>query len=145
MNVRFFAVLACAAAAGCQSPPELKVDHGYVRLGTMPSRPSAGYFTIHGGPTATTLIAVNSPVAVKSELHESMTAGGMSTMKPLGDLKIPALSTTEFKPGGKHLMLFDMNPGIKPGRPITLTFTFSDGSRMQRKAWAIAAGDPAPK
>lgn len=144
MNVRFLTVLAGLSVAGCQSPPELKVDHGYVRLGTLPSRPSAGYFTIHGGPTATTLIAVNSPVAVKSELHESMTAGGMATMKPLGDLPIPALSTTVFKPGGKHLMLFDMNPGIKPGRPITLTFTFSDGRRIDALVPTIAPGAPAP-
>ncbi|MET3825821.1 MULTISPECIES: copper chaperone PCu(A)C [Sphingomonas] len=144
MNWRIFTVFPLAGLAACHEPPTLSVDHGYVRLGTMPSRPSAGYFTIHGGPTETTLIAVNSPVAVKSELHESMTAGGMATMKPLGDLKIPALSTTEFKPGGKHLMLFDMNPGIKPGRPITLTFTFSDGRRIDSLVPTIAPGAPAP-
>ena len=144
MRARFFAVLSGLALAACHAPPELSIDHGYVRLGTQPSRPSAGYFTIHGGTQATTLIAVNSPVAVKSELHESMTAGGMSSMKPLGDLPIPANSTIAFKPGGKHLMLFDINPGIKPGRAITLTFTFANGRRIDVQVPTIAPGAPAP-
>lgn len=144
MRRRLFAVFLPIGLAACHSPPELKIDHGYVRLGAVPTRPSAGYFTIHGGTVATTLIAVSTPVGVKSELHESMTAGGMSTMKPLGDLRIPAGSTTVFKPGGKHLMIFDINPGIKPGRAITLTFTFADGRRIDTLVPTIAPGAPAP-
>ncbi|MCH3005825.1 copper chaperone PCu(A)C, partial [Listeria monocytogenes] len=53
-------------------------------------------------------------------------------------------STTVFKPGGKHVMLFDMTPGIKPGRAVTLTFTFSNNQRVLYDAPTIAAGAPAP-
>lgn len=132
------------ALGGCSQPPVLSVDNGYIRLAAVPSRPAAAYFTIHGGPSATTLLSVSSDVSVKSELHESMSAHGMATMQPIGDLPIPAASTTVFKPGGKHLMLFDMNPGIKPGRKVTLTFTFANNQRVLYDAPTIAAGDPAP-
>ncbi|MFA6122851.1 MAG: copper chaperone PCu(A)C [Sphingomonas sp.] len=129
---------------GCSHPPVLSVDKGYIRLAAIPSRPAAAYFTIHGGPADTTLLSVSSDVSVKSELHESMMSGNMATMQPIGDLAIPAASTTVFKPGGKHLMLFDMNPGIKPGRAVTLTFTFSNNQRVLYDAPTIAAGAPAP-
>ncbi len=31
---------------------------------------------------------------------------------------IPAGGKVEFKPGGRHAMLFGMNPAIKPGMPV---------------------------
>ena len=56
------------------------------------------------------------------------------------------MTDVAFAPGGKHVMLFDMNPGIVPGgRPVLLTLSFADGSRVSRKADVLAAGDPAPE
>ena len=142
--MRKILVAAALAVGGCSQPPVLSVDKGYVRLAAIPSRPAVAYFTIHGGTADTTLLSVSSDVSVESELHESMTSGNMATMKPIGDLAIPAASTTVFKPGGKHVMLFDMNPGIKAGRAVTLTFTFSNNQRVLYDAPTIAAGAPAP-
>ena len=130
-----------ACSAG---PPTLSVDKGYIRLAAVPSRPAVAYFTIHGGTSDTTLIAVSSEVSVKNELHESMKAGDMTSMKPLEDVPIRSGSTVAFKPGGKHVMLFDMNPGVKPGRVVTLTATFSNNQRILLDAPTIAAGAPAP-
>ena len=42
-------------------------------------------------------------------------------------------------------VLFDVNPGIKPGSTMNFTFTFADGERILQTAGVIAAGDPAPK
>jgi len=69
----------------------------------------------------------------------------MSAMKPIDHLPLPAGGTIAFAPGGKHLMLYDVNPEIAPGRTLALTFTFSDGTRLQYPALVIAAGDAAPK
>ena len=139
----------CAAsllllAACSQPPPALSIDKGYIRLNAVPSRPAVAYFTIHGGTSEVTLLSITSPVSVKSELHQSMTSGNMATMAPIGDFPVRAGSSNVFAPGGKHLMLFDMNPGVKPGRVIPLTFTFSNGQRIDYRATAIAAGAPAP-
>lgn len=137
-------VVALALGACGGGPPKLSVDKGYIRLAAVPSRPAVAYFTIHGGTADTTLIAVSSDVSIKNELHQSMQSGGMAAMKPLGDVPIPAGSTVAFVPGGKHLMLFDMNPGIKPGRAVTLTFTFANNQRIEFDAPTIAAGAPPP-
>jgi copper(I)-binding protein len=40
-------------------------------------------------------------------------------------------------------MLVDLNRGITPGKTVTLTFTFADGTRLLRRAEAVAANAPA--
>ncbi len=142
---RRFLSVALLSLAGCtQPPPALSVDKGYIRLNAVPSRPAVAYFTIHGGTSDVTLLSVSTPVSVKSELHESMNHAGMAMMKPIGDFPVRAGSTNVFAPGGKHLMVFDMNPGIKPGRAVKLTFTFSNNQRIDLGVPTIAAGAPAP-
>jgi copper(I)-binding protein len=138
-------LLALLALTGCEPPREIHVSDGYVRLGAVPGRPAAAYFELHGGATDATLISVISDVAIKAEMHESMQSGSMSSMKPIDHIPLPAGKDVIFAPGGKHVMLFDVNPVIKPGGVVPLTLTFADGQRVQYRAGAIAAGDPAPK
>ena len=77
-----------------------------------------------------------------------MKAGGPNgamTMDAMQQVSVPALKTVVFAPGGKHVMLFDVDPSVKPGGQITVTLTFSDGLRIQQQADVVGAGDPAPK
>ena len=138
--------LAAVTLVSCGKPKPLYVDHAWVRLAAIPSNPAAAYFNIHGGPTDQTLISVTTDVAIKAEMHQTaMTGANMTTMKPLANLAIPAKTMVPFAPGGRHVMLFDMNPGIKRGSTITLTFAFANGERILQEAGVIGAGDPAPK
>lgn len=130
---------AAAALTGCSGKPTLESADGWVRLAAVPGRPAAAYFTIHGGPKPLKLIGVSSDVAIGSEMHE----GGMA-MKKVDAVEIPAGATVTFQPGGRHVMLYNMNPGVKPGRILSLLLTFSDGTRLRQGARVIAAGDPAP-
>jgi copper(I)-binding protein len=142
--MRFLTLLvALFALAGCQ-PKEIYVSDGYVRLAAVQNHPAVAYFTLHGGETDATLISVSSDVAIRTQMHESMQAGSISSMKPLDHLALPAGSKIEFKPGGKHVMLFDVNPIIVPGRTLPLLFTFADGLRIEYAATVIPAGAPAP-
>ena len=54
-------------------------------------------------------------------------------------------SIVAFAPGGRHVMLFNMNPGIKPGARAMLTFAFADGTRILNNATVVAAGTPVGK
>ena len=69
----------------------------------------------------------------------------MMEMRPLGQLAVPARADTVFKPGGRHVMLFDLNPAIKPPRAVPLLLTFANGQRITINATTVGAGDPAPK
>lgn len=147
---RLLPVLTLMASA-CAGPPDLSVDDAWVRLPAVAGRPGAAYFTVHGGPAQRTLIAVSADYALRAEMHESMgggqgmAGGGMAGMRPLGPVPIPAGEEVRFEPGGRHVMLFGLDAGAKPGMTTLLTLTFRDGSRVYRKARLVGAGDAAPE
>ena len=141
--MRLVALLPPALALGaCSQPKQLYVDHAWVRLPAVRAQPAAAYFTIHGGKADETLIAVSTDVAIRSELHDSMTSGAMT---PAASLAVPAGSTVAFAPGGRHVMLYQLNPAVKPGGKLTLTFTFANGERILQDAAVVDAGAAAPK
>jgi periplasmic copper chaperone A len=129
-----------AATTGCSDPPPLYVDGGYVRLNANPKAPSAAYFTIHGGGQPVTLRGVTTEEAVRLEIHESMTEGGMASMKPVGALDIPAGETVKMEPGGRHIMLWSINPAAIADGKISFTFIFSNGDRILADAVVQKAG-----
>jgi copper(I)-binding protein len=138
-------LMAAAMLAGCGAKAEPEVTGAWVRLPAVAGRPGAAYFTLRAGARAMTLLSVRSPAAVRAEVHESMAGGaGMTTMRPLAQVDVPAGGSVAFAPGGKHVMLFDMNPALKPGGETTLTLAFADGTTLQAKAALKGAGDPAP-
>ena len=144
--MRLIATLApVVLLASCSQPTEIRVENGYVRLPAVAGRPGVAYFTLHGGTEDARLLSVTAPSVIKSELHESMTSGQMSSMAPIANVPLPAKAELTFAPGGKHVMLFDINRSVKPGDTMPLIFTFSNNLKIQYDAPVIAAGAPAPK
>ena len=136
-----FLLAALLSLAGCGKPTALAVDGGWVRLPAVPGRPGAAYFALHGGAADATLIAVATPEARHAELHESM-AGGM---KGLPAVSVAAGASVTFAPGGRHVMLFDLDPKLAPGGTVKLTLSFADGRRLTTDAAIVGAADPAPR
>ena len=145
MRAAVMTLCAALALAGCGQKLETSVTAGWVRLPAVPRQPAAAYFTLNGGPADMTLVNVTCENAIRSEMHESVSVGGRMSMRRIAEVALPAKSHIKFAPGGKHVMLFDLNPAIKPGRAIPLMFTFSNGERIILNAASVAAGDPAPK
>lgn len=137
-------LIAAAALTGCAPEKQLSISDAWVRLAAVEGRPAAGYFTIQGGPQDATLVSVRTDLAVRTELHETRQVEGGMAMESLDQVPVPALQQVRFAPGGKHAMLFGVNPSVQPGTSLTFTFTFADATRIQQKARVIAAGDPAP-
>ena len=140
-------VMAAALLASCQAQPaDPAVTGAWVRLPAVRENPGAAYFTLKGGKDADALVAVSTPIAVRTELHESMEGGEtMMTMTPLKSAAFPAHGTLAFAPGSKHVMLFDVSPHVQPGDMVPLTLSLAGGRQLQVQAKAVAAGDPAPK
>ena len=70
-----------------------------------------------------TLHGIASPRAERIELHETRSEGGMSRMAALERVAVGD-GEVRFEPGGKHAMLFGVDPALKVGDRISLTFTF---------------------
>lgn len=130
------AVLTLASTlAGCdESPESIGLKSGAVVTNPVAGRPSAGYFTLVNGPKDLVLEYARVPLAVRTEMHETLDEGGRMIMKPIDRVRIPANSTLEFKPGGKHLMVFDLDPtATRIGRAV-IQLRFSDGSQIEYNA-----------
>ncbi|WP_423602020.1 copper chaperone PCu(A)C [Sphingomonas sp. MS122] len=134
------AALAATTLAGCQQA-ELGAENAWVRLPAVQGRPGAAYFTVKGGTQATSLVAVSSPAAIRAEIHEMKHDGKMMTMAPVKDVAIAAGERVEFKPGGKHVMLYDLSPEVRAGGTVPLRLAFADGKTIEVKAEVRAAGD----
>ncbi len=130
--------------AGCGQPAEPGASKAWVRLPAVAGRPGAAYFTIRGGAQADTLLAVSTPAALRAELHETLDKGVVKSMQPTRDLPVPANGALEFVPGGRHVMLFDLGPGVKPGTRVPLALAFASGKKLEVQAQVVGAGDPPP-
>jgi copper(I)-binding protein len=130
--------------SACADPIPLYVDSAWIRPSANPETPSAGYFTVHGGPVDVELRGVIADRVQRIEIHESGSEGGMATMKPVDAVKIPAKTVVVFAPGGKHLMMFGVNAREAIDGNIPLTFIFSNGDRIIANAVLQKTGDAAP-
>jgi len=118
---------ALAMTPACQrapSEPRVAVEEAVVTLPAVPGRPGAAYFTLRSNRDGIRLTGVTSPRIGRIELHETMTSGTMSGMRPLASVTLPGDAELEFAPGGRHAMLFDIDPALRVGDRVTLTLTF---------------------
>ncbi len=150
MMARILGWLACVGAvallvvamvtgtAPAAAATAVRVTGATVRLAVVPGRPAAGYFTLTAGPAPVELTGVTSPLA-RVELHGSSGAGGVMRMDRLPAVRVAAGATVAFAPGGRHLMLFGVPPGIRPGATIPLALTFADGAVVTVAATVAAA------
>jgi copper(I)-binding protein len=117
-------VLGGCGAGAAKKDRAIAVERPWVRLAAVAGEPGAAYFRLTGGAEGTSLVSVSSPLVRRIELHESITGGGMASMKKLADVDFAYDGTIEFKPGGRHAMLFGIAPSVKPGGTLPLTFAF---------------------
>lgn len=127
--------------SACGAAPVEKVTDASVRLPAVKGNPGAAYFTLHGGPVENRLVEVASPQAVRAEMHDMVMAGGMMKMTPIeAGVAVPAGGKVAFKSGGKHVMLYDINPKVSAGDDMVLVLTYANGRKIEVNAKAEAAG-----
>jgi copper(I)-binding protein len=108
----------------------LSVSDCWVRALPAPA-PSAGYFVIHnGGAHQVMLTGAASDAFGMVMLHRSIEKGGMSEMKMVHDVPVPAGGALEFKPGGYHAMLEKPVGKLVIGSHIELDLSFDSGAAV---------------
>lgn len=148
MRITFSVALAAAlsALAGC-GPSEpaspIAIEDAEVRLPAVSGRPGAGYFAITARGAGIALTGVTAPGTERVEMHESRKDGGVMRMKAITEVPLTQGVRVAFEPGGKHLMLFGLDPALKAGGTIPLTFSFAGAQPVTVQARLVApGGDP---
>lgn len=122
---------ALAALAGCDANPPANAADGppVIRLPAVPGRPGVAYFVLQHEDGRGALVGVSSPQAARAEMHETMGGRDMSTMRPIA--RVPFENgRIAFAPGGRHVMLFGLDPHLAAGGHAQLSFRFEHGAPL---------------
>ncbi|MCB1384012.1 MAG: copper chaperone PCu(A)C [Notoacmeibacter sp.] len=107
---------------------------GYWARAMLPAQPAAGGFltVTNTGKDDDRLVAVETPRAGRSEIHEMAVIDNVMKMRQLADgLAVPAGSTVELKPGGYHLMFLQVAERFEEGQAVPVVLTFEKAGKVE--------------
>ena len=133
-------------AASCGQPrasSPVEIEDAVVTLPAVPGRPGAAYFTLRSNSGPSRLTGITSPKVGRIELHESMAHGGMMRMEPLAEARFAPDAPLTLAPGGRHAMLFDIDPAVRPGDRLRLDLQLDPAGRLTVDAEVRGPGDVA--
>jgi periplasmic copper chaperone A len=124
------------------------VEHAWARATVEGADVGVVYMSIvNEGPEGDALVSVTSPVSRAAQVHENrVDAQGMTEMRTLDRVEIPAHARIDLKPTARHVMLVDLKKPLiyKSTFPITLVFEKAGVVSVTvtvEKAGAMAHGD----
>ena len=131
---------AAAVAIGPTGAPGIALTEAVIQLPLVSGSPGVAYFTVsqsagsqHSG-SARKLVGVAVDGAGRTEMHQSKTKGGITSMDEVKAVAIEPGKSVAFAPGGYHVMLFDVSKALKPGMTRELTATFDNGDKTTAPA-----------
>lgn len=117
-----------AAQDGAVEAGSLVVSEAWARASIMEGRPAAVFMKIENrGKTGDALVSATTSAAARAELHTHVETDGVMRMEEVPEIKVAAGGSVELKPGGYHVMLFDLPIKLKAGETFPLTVTFKSG------------------
>ncbi len=127
------------AACG-QSAPDVRVTDAWARATAPGQRAGAIYLTIdnRGGPDRLTGVATEQ--AGMAMIHASGNEGGVSRMRMVNAVDLPADGRFELRPGGTHVMLDGLAAPLIEGNRFPLTLRFARSGVRQVEVAVVAPG-----
>jgi copper(I)-binding protein len=118
------------AQTGMAQTGGVEVRNAWARGTPAGAENGAAYLTLQS-PVIDRLTGVSTPVAKKAELHTMRMEGGIMKMRGLDSIDLPAGQPVTLKPGGAHIMLFDLNRPLRAGETFPLTLQFASGGKRE--------------
>jgi copper(I)-binding protein len=138
------AMLSVFSAAAAQAG-DIAVDDPFARASAGPARVGAAFMTLkNSGAAADALVAAESPVAARAELHTHIKDGDVMRMRQVLSIDVPAGGTVSMQPGGLHIMLIDLKEPLKQGETFPLTLTFAKAGTVTVQVPVKSAAEMAP-
>lgn len=120
-------------AAACETIRlgTIEVTNAWSRASVGTARPAVLYLTIrNNGTSDDRLIAIATPMARKSMLHELAVKDGVASMLHVMEIAVPAGATVALEPGGFHGMLVGLTQALKVGETFAVTLTFQEAGQV---------------
>jgi periplasmic copper chaperone A len=117
----------------------IEISEPRVRVPIEGRDQTAAYLTLtNRGQKADSLISASSTDAGKLELHAHIkTDEGMMAMREVKQIAVPAGATIPLSPGGFHIMVKQINDGLKTGDRLPIELTFASGAKASFKLQVV--------
>lgn len=127
--MRSIAVLLLLAAGSAFG--QVRVEKPWARA-TAPGAQVAGAYMVLRNQAAAPdrLVGASSPAAARVELHVHIREGDVMKMRQVPAYDVPANGTFELKPGGAHLMFFNIARPFKEGDRIPVKLKFEKAGEV---------------
>lgn len=135
MTVAFLALSArhvrANEASTAESAMAVSVTNAWARATPPGMSMGAAYLTItNRSRSADVLLGASSPLAGGVEIHRTKLEGGVSRMRPAGEIAIAPGATVQIEPGGLHMMLVGLNGPLLEGRSLPLKLKFRNAGSI---------------
>jgi periplasmic copper chaperone A len=110
---------------------QVNVSQAWVRA-TAPGQTTAAVYMQIESKEPAVLVSAASPVAKMAEAHETSVENGVTKMRAVERLALPAGKTVELKPGGYHIMLMGLAKPLRPGDKVPITLMLETPDRKHR-------------
>lgn len=126
-------ILATAPLAHEVVVGDLQFIHPNIPQPAPTAMTAAGYMAlVNQGATDDRLIGIETAIAAKAMLHESqLDDSGLSSMRHLDALAIPAGGTVSLAPGGMHIMFMGLTGPLSEGQMVPVTLIFETAGRVE--------------
>jgi periplasmic copper chaperone A len=140
------AALACGIAFSATAQQSgITVSDAWARAMPPGAKAGAAYVTVTNNGTAPDrLVGASTPVAGKAQLHTMTDDNGVMKMRPVDAIELKPGASVTLKPGGYHVMLFDVKQPLSAGQSFPLTLTFEKAGPVETKVTVAKAGAMAP-
>ncbi|PSU34017.1 copper chaperone PCu(A)C [Photobacterium lutimaris] len=111
---------------------DLQIDQPWSKQVPPTSQVAAAFFNVmNHSNNNDELLSASSPIAEKTELHAHMHEDGMMKMREVEIIDIPAHDLQALKPGGYHIMFFNLKEVPQLGESFSLTLTFKNAGSVE--------------
>lgn len=125
------AVIACLACAGATWAADAPVvSDAWARATPPGTTVGAAYMTLQGGQQADRLVGASSDRAAMVHLHSVEEEGGVSRMRAIEAVEIPAGQRVTLAPKSTHLMLMGLDGPLVAGQTFVVTLRFANAGEL---------------
>ncbi|MBI1273786.1 MAG: copper chaperone PCu(A)C [Alphaproteobacteria bacterium] len=125
---RLVLFLICALIA--QPAQAHSYKHGAISIGHVWARVTGATGAVYlpllnGGAEPDALTGASTPAAAEASLHEVIKDGDIARMREVQEIPLLPGKPVALRPGGRHIMLFDVRQAYKAGDTFPLTLHFA--------------------
>lgn len=131
-QIKFFLIVSTLFVSNYYAQT-INVKDAWARVSAKGSNSAAYFKVINNSDKNDTLVGAQSNSAEIVEIHETFKENNKMGMRAVKFVGIPAKSEVNFKPGGLHIMLINLNRNLKSNDTINLVLKFKHSKEIKLK------------